>query len=158
MGQEAGNFVIEVESGDVSKNLQITERLSDEEYASRLLAGSFEGMSHSTYGRFEGMIPTYLDQNGVYIDKDRHVYSYTFYILNNNAESLDLKATMFYSNVTNKLDSAIRVMTITEESTIKKEPFGSFFLVILFYCIIIFNIHIQVFVYILLHAFIKLLK
>ena len=115
MGQEAGNFVIEIESGDVSKNLQITERLSDEEYASRLLAGSFEGMSHSTYGRFEGKIQDYLNQDGVYIYKDRHVYAYTFYILNNNDESLDLKSTMFYSNVTNKLDTAVRVMTITEE-------------------------------------------
>ena len=115
MGQEAGNFVIEVEAGDVSKNLHITESLLDTDYYSRLQAGSFEGMSHSTYSRFQNRIETYKDAEGVYIDKEKHVYAYTFYILNNNKESLDLKSTMYYSNVTNELDTAIRVMTITEE-------------------------------------------
>ena len=119
MGQEAGNFVIEIEAGDVSKNLHITETLSDENYYSRLQAGSFEGMSHSTYGRFQNRLETYKDAEGVYIDKERHVYAYTFYILNNNEESLDLQATMYYSNVTNALDTAIRVMTITEDLGIR---------------------------------------
>ena len=116
MGQEAGNFVVEIEAGDVSKNLHITENIDDDNYYSRLQAGSFEGMSHSTYGRFENYIDDYVDASGVYIDKDRHVYAYTFYVLNNNKESFDLMSTMYYSNVTKELDSAIRVMTITESA------------------------------------------
>lgn len=115
MGQEAGNFVIEVEAGDVQKNLFITENINSENHGSRLEAGAFEGISHSTYARFKSRIPTYQSTSGVYMDKDLHVYAYTLYVLNNNEETFDLKATMYYSNVTNGLDKAIRVMTITEE-------------------------------------------
>ena len=115
MGQEAGNFVIEVEPGDVQKNLFITESMANENLGSRLEAGAFEGISHSTYSRFKKRIQTYRNTNGVYIDKELHVYAYSFYILNNNEEAFDLQATMFYSNVTNGLDSAVRVMTITEQ-------------------------------------------
>lgn len=116
MGQEAGNFVIEVESGDVSKNLHIAESISSHDYVSRLEVPAFEGMSHSTYERFEGKIDDYINTDGVYMDKDLHIYAYTFYILNNSEEAIDIQSTMFFSNVTKELDSAIRVMTITEQA------------------------------------------
>lgn len=116
MGQEAGNFVVEVESGDVSKNLHIAEDINDHDYVSRLEAESFEGMSHSTFARFESKIGDYVETKGAYIDKERHVYSYTFYIINHSEETFDIRSTMFFSNVTKELDSAIRVMTITEQA------------------------------------------
>lgn len=120
MGQESGNFVIQVESGNVRKSIHITENLESGNFESRLEAGGITGLSDSTYTRFMGRKDFYTNVNGMYADKDLHVYAYTFYILNDCAESLDVKATMYYSNVTNNLDKAIRVMTITTQGNLER--------------------------------------
>lgn len=120
MGQESGNFVIQVESGNVRKSIRITDNLSNESYESRLEAGGFLEMSDTTFTRFSGKLEQYISTDGVYADEDYQVYAYTFYIVNNCEESLDLKATMFYSNVTNSLDKAIRIMTITGEEKLRR--------------------------------------
>jgi hypothetical protein len=62
---------------------------------------------------FDDKIESYIATGGDYVDEGACVYAYTFYVLNDNDEALDIKATLSYSNVTRNLDKAIRVMTVS---------------------------------------------
>ncbi len=114
MGQEAGNFVIQVESGDVRKSVKLTENLS-EAPTSRLEAPSISSVTNTTYDWFSGKLSTYHMTDGITIDEELHIYAYSFYLLNDSEESLEVKSTMYYSNVSNNLDKGIRVMTLSSK-------------------------------------------
>ncbi len=118
MGQEAGNFVIEVEGGNERKSVQICEKLGGST-ASRLEAPSITEMTNTTYHRFSDKLSSYQEVEGFMVDEDQHVYVYSFYMINEGSESLRVRATMYYSNVTNNLDKAIRVLTMSSTSNQK---------------------------------------
>lgn len=116
MGQEAGNFVIQVESGNVRKSITLTTSLENPDYTSRLEASSVTNMTNTTYSRFQNRIDNYRNTDGVFIDEDMHVYSLTFYLVNDCEETLDVIASMYYSNVTNNLETAVRILTISSQN------------------------------------------
>lgn len=120
IGQEAGNFVIQVESGNVRKSIRITESLEDPNYTSRLETSGVSDITNTTYSRFSGKLDNYINTDGALFDRDLNVFSYTFYMVNDSNESLDVKATMFYSNVTNNVDKAVRIMTITSQENLRR--------------------------------------
>lgn len=115
MGQEAGNFVIEVEGGNQRKSIQICENLNGST-SSRLEAPSVSEMTNTTFHRFRDRLDKYKETDGVTIDEDTHIYAYSFYMLNEGAESLKVNATLFYSGVSNNLDKAVRVLTMSSTS------------------------------------------
>ncbi|MDE5566759.1 MAG: hypothetical protein K2H02_00305 [Anaeroplasmataceae bacterium] len=112
MGQEAGHFVIQVESGDVRKSVKLTESLEDKRPSSRLEAPSLSGMTNTTYDYFYHKLSDYHNAEGLTIDEDLHIYAYSFYVINDSAESVEVKSTLYLSNVTKNLDKGMRVMTL----------------------------------------------
>lgn len=113
MGQDAGNFVVQVEDGTVKKTVKITESLENPEYRTRLEGSGYLNLTDTTYSMFDTSIESYIVNGGDYVDEGASVYAYTFYIVNDNTEALDMKATLSYSNVTRDLDKAIRIMTVS---------------------------------------------
>lgn len=118
MGQEAGNFVVQVESGDVRKSIKLTENLTDMTPSSRLEAPSLSGMTNTTFEYFSHKLETYHSNDGLTIDDDLHVYAYSFYLINDSAESVEVKSTLYYSNVTKDLDKGMRVMTLSSRDDV----------------------------------------
>ena len=113
MGQDAGNFVVQVEDGTVKKTVKITESLENPEFRTRLEGSGYLNLTDTTYTMFDDKIESFIAKGGDFIDEGACVYAYTFYIVNDNEEALDIKATLSYSNVTRNLDKAIRVMTVS---------------------------------------------
>lgn len=117
LGQDAGNFVVQVEDGTVKKTVKITESIDDPVFRTRLEGSGYLNLSDTTYSMFDDKLDTFTSQGGDYIDEGACVYAYTFYILNDNKEALDVEILLNYSNVTRNLDKAIRVMTISSHAT-----------------------------------------
>ena len=124
LGNQSGNFVVKVESGDANKSIAITDSYEDRVYTNKLVANGIEGMTNTTPRWFlDG--DTEEEQNiglkklttelGNTID-DSTAYIYTFLIVNtgNNAVSINLE--MNVSNTSNGVDDAIRVMSYNDDS------------------------------------------
>ena len=118
IGNEAGNFVVQVESGNISKTLSITEDLDDEmSLTDRLVTSGIRNISDNAPQLF---MPNGIDDvkemteepglNLVYKD----LYIYTFYVVNTCEQDLNLEFNMKITTVHNNLDKAIRVMTYNE--------------------------------------------
>ena len=116
LGQDAGNFVVQVEDGTVKKTLKITESIDNPVYRTRLEGNGYLNLSDTTYSMFDDKIDSYTQTGGDFVDEGACVYAYTFYILNDNNEALDVEATLSYSNVTRHLDKAIRIMTVSSHN------------------------------------------
>lgn len=122
LGNESGNFVIQVESGDVEKSIAITDDPDDKVYTNRLEAGGFTGMTCTTpryflngdtYSEQEPLLKELTSNLGRTITEET-LFIYTFYIVNTSNTAMNIDISMSLSNVTNEFDKAIRVMTYNE--------------------------------------------
>ena len=123
LGNAAGNFVIQVESGDLAKSIAITDKEDDKVYTNRLVTPGMVGMTNTTPRYFLGG-DTYRVQEPI-LKKlteplgqtitDETVYIYTFYIVNTGTGALNINLRMNYSNVEKEFDEVIRVLTYNEE-------------------------------------------
>lgn len=116
LGQDAGNFVVQVEDGTVKKTVKITESIENPVFRTRLEGSGYLNLSDTTYTMFDDKLESYAASGGDFVDEGACVYAYTFYILNDNKEALDVEITLSYSNVTRDLDKAIRVMTMSSHA------------------------------------------
>ena len=118
IGNEAGNFVVQVESGNVTKSLSITENIEDETtYKDRIVTTGIKNISDNAPQLF---MPNGLDDikemtkasgvNTSYPD----LYIYTFYVVNTCDQDINLEFNMKITTVHNNLDKAIRVMSYNE--------------------------------------------
>lgn len=120
MGRQAGNFVIEVESGDSERKLHITENLSEDQYEKRIEVEGLRGVTDTTWNRFESQIESSTAEGGLHVIYDNGspkkacVYSYTFFVVNDTQQALEIQSTMSYSKVSKNVDKAIRIMTISQ--------------------------------------------
>lgn len=124
LGNQSGNFVVKVESGDASKSIAITDDYEDRVYTNKLVANGIEGMTNTTPRWFlDG--DTSEEQNiglkeltkdlGNVID-DSTAYIYTFLIVNTGSNAVSIKLEMTVSNVSNGVDEAVRVMSYNDDS------------------------------------------
>jgi len=122
LGNESGNFVIQVESGDVEKSIAITDDPNDKVYTNRLEAGGFSGMTCTTpryflngddYKEQEPLLKELTTDLGRTITKET-LFIYTCYIVNTSDAAMNIDIEMSLSNVTNQFDKAIRIMTYNE--------------------------------------------
>ena len=121
LGNESGNFVIQVEDDDVEKSIGVTENIEDNAYSKRLVVDGMKNFSDNTPLYFLGN--TVSDQQsalkaltaeaGRKVSGD-NLYVYTFYIVNTGGGALNIDIEMTLSNVTKGMDNAIRVMTYNE--------------------------------------------
>lgn len=123
LGNESGNFVVKVESGDATKSIAITDSMTDRVYTNKLVVPGMLGMTNSTPRWFlEGdtSAQQHIGIKNITKELGEHTseeyYSYTFLIVNTSSAALTVKLHMIYSNVTNYVDQAVRVMTYDDDS------------------------------------------
>jgi hypothetical protein len=122
IGNEAGNFVVQVESGNVTKSLAITETLEDDlTYKDRIVTSGIKNISDNAPHLFmpNGIsdVKEMTESSGVNLSYP-DLYVYTFYVVNTCDQDINLEFNMKITSVHNNLDKAIRVMSYneTEES------------------------------------------
>lgn len=123
LGNQSGNFVFQVQDGEIEKSVMITEDL-DGEYSRRLQAAGQKEWQDTTLGDFLGK--SYDEQYATLKDLTtesgrtvigNYLYIYSFYIVNTGSGALNLEIEMNMSNITKGLDGAIRILTFNESDT-----------------------------------------
>ncbi|RIA64766.1 hypothetical protein EI71_01918 [Anaeroplasma bactoclasticum] len=119
LGQEAGQFVIRVQSGDVQKTIAVTLDLDEKNPPASLVADPMTDMNDYSPRYF--LKEDYQDlreicHNPGWSQKDNNsLYVYTFYIKNTSKSGgVGVNVQLTYSNVTNYCDEIIRVLTYYE--------------------------------------------
>ena len=118
IGNESGNFVVQVESGNVTKSLAITETLEDDStYKDRIVTTGIKNISDNAPQLFmpNGIsdIKEMTKPSGVNLSIP-DLYVYTFYVVNTCDQDINLEFNMKITSVHNNLDKAIRVMSYNE--------------------------------------------
>jgi hypothetical protein len=128
LGQEAGQFVIRVQNGDVEKSIALNTRLekgTGKRYQGQksLVANGMDNMTDYSPKYFleaDGGTLRKLSQpnpggDGFTNHDDNALYIYTFYILNTSTSGgVGVNVSLSYSNVTKHLDEIVRVLTYYE--------------------------------------------
>lgn len=122
LGNESGNFVIQVESGDIEKSIGITENLEENFYPKKITVEGLKGISDDTPAYFLGdggydeqlsTLKQLTANPGRKIIGDS-LYVYTFYVVSTGSGALNIEFSMNISNITRGMDEAVRVMTYNE--------------------------------------------
>jgi len=120
-GQNAGNFVISVDSIAQKRGIILSENPNFREPSPRLMTEPIDEARDMTYAWLK------LDEvqaaNGNYVDIDYDYVAYTFYLMNKGSESVDISYHIRITDIYNDLDSAIRILIIEdgEETIYQKE-------------------------------------
>lgn len=132
LGNESGNFVIQVEDGSHEKAIAITDDLSTDVYVSKIVTEGADGMTCTNPASFleskniekqRAKVAEFAQTAGrVYTDET--VYIYTFYIVNTGNQACNIEISLNISNIVGNIDQAIRIMTynpnsIAEQGTIR---------------------------------------
>lgn len=125
LGNESGNFVIQVESGDIEKSIGITENLEENVYPKKITVQGMKGISDNTPAYFLGnnyqeqltTLKTLTAEPGRKVFNE-NLYVYTFYVVNTGNGALNIEFSMKISNITRNMDAAVRVMTYNETDEI----------------------------------------
>ena len=119
LGNEAGQFVIRVQSGTVDKSIAISDSedfLDRNNQKSTLVVSGIDNMYDYSPGYFlesgYKKLNEYANTLGVNI-VDGSLYVYTFYIVNTSGagSAVGVNVSLSYSNVTNHCDEIVRVLT-----------------------------------------------
>lgn len=126
LGNESGNFVFQVQEGEIDKSISITEDVESGELTNRLIAEGQKNWVDTTVTHFLGdnyqaqytSLQNLTSKGGrnVLFDAEEqgYVYAYTFYIVNTGSSLMELEIEMTMSNITKGMDNAIRVLTFNE--------------------------------------------
>lgn len=129
LGNESGNFVFQVQEGEIDKSISITEDVESGELTNRLIAEGQKNWVDTTVTHFLGdnyqaqytSLQNLTSKGGrnVLFDAEEqgYVYAYTFYIVNTGSSLMELEIEMTMSNITKGMDNAIRVLTFNENET-----------------------------------------
>ena len=120
LGQQAGQFVIRAQSGDISKSIAVTTELDNKEsYQPSLTVEGMDEMNdyspeyflQADYQTLRKLCST----PGLTNHDNNSLYIYTFYIINTSVSGgVGVNVTLKYSNVTRYLDEIVRVLTYYE--------------------------------------------
>lgn len=119
LGNEAGQFVIRVQSGAADKSIAVC---ADEDYtnkehqSSTLIVDGIDGMLDYSPAYFLEAGYTKLNEYTNVLGAqniDNSLYIYTFYIVNTSGagNSVGVNISLTYSNVTNHTDEIVRILT-----------------------------------------------
>jgi len=111
-GQNAGNFVISVDSIAQNRGIVLATDQNFREPTPRLMTEPIDEARDMTYAWLK------LDEvqaaNGNYVDIDYDYVAYTFYLMNKGSESVDISYHIRITDVYNDLDTAIRILVIED--------------------------------------------
>ncbi|PKK96901.1 MAG: hypothetical protein CVV58_03965 [Tenericutes bacterium HGW-Tenericutes-3] len=120
-GQNAGNFVISVDSIALNRGIILAENINFTNPSPRLMTEPISEARDMTYSWLK--IEEVEATNGNYTDIDYDYVAYTFYLMNQGSESVDISYHIRITDIYNDLDSAIRVLVIEDgEETIYQKP------------------------------------
>ncbi|MBN2300473.1 MAG: hypothetical protein JXC31_04720 [Acholeplasmataceae bacterium] len=111
-GQEAGNFVISVDSLAQNRGITLSTEPNFRAPSPRLMTDPISEARDMTYSwlKIEEVEETY----GNYVDIDYEYVAYTFYLMNQGTESIDISYHIRITDIYNGLDSGIRVLVIED--------------------------------------------
>jgi len=111
-GQNAGNFVISVDDLAENRGIILSTEPNFNTPSSRLMTEPISEARDMTYSwlKIEEVEATY----GNYVDIDYEYVAYTFWLMNQGSESLDISYHIRITDVYNNLDSAIRILVIED--------------------------------------------
>lgn len=110
-GTQVGNFVVEIDNGDVSISLSKYEDMSNQ--TTRITVQGLKKQGDATYGDipfdiYEG-IGTKNDET------NKRYMCFSFYLINNSERAVDYDFTLQIKEVTKNVDKALRAMVIAGE-------------------------------------------
>lgn len=111
-GQNAGNFVISVDSLAKERGIMISETPTFGQQLSRLLTEPIDQARDVTYTWLK--IDEVTQTNGTYHDVDFEYVAYTFYVQNSGFETLDLTYSIIITEKMNGIEDAIRILVIED--------------------------------------------
>lgn len=130
LGNQAGQFVIRVQSGNVQKSIAVTtEKDKKETYQPSIVAPSMDSMTDYSPKYFlqeDFMTLRQITSNPTVnpedVDYDNHsLYVYTFYIINTSSSGgVGINVSLTYSSVSNHMDEIVRVLSYYESYNNKK--------------------------------------
>lgn len=109
-GQNAGNFVMSVDTAARLRGIAITTDPTFENKTSRLMSEPISDARDVTYAWLK--LDEISDHDGNFVDKDHDYVAFTFYVVNDGLETVDMSYYIRITEVYNNLDSAIRVLVI----------------------------------------------
>ena len=111
-GQNAGNFVISVDSIALNRGIILSTEPNFRTTSPRLMTEPIEEARDMTYSwlKLEEVEAAY----GNYVDIDYDYVAYTFYLMNEGDESVDISYHIRITDVYNDLDTAIRILVIED--------------------------------------------
>ena len=126
LGNEAGQFVIRVQSGAADKSIAITDNEDYEDttyYAKTKTVPGIDNMLDYSPSYFLTSGYKELNEYANVIGEqnvDNSLYVYTFYIINTSGagNSVGVNISLSYSNVTNHADEIVRVLTYYQSATV----------------------------------------
>ena len=111
-GQNAGNFVMSVDTAARLRGITMSIDPSFETASSRLLSDPINSARDVTYAWIKREEIT--QTNGNYVDIDHDYVAYTFYVKNEGYETVDLSYYIRMTSVYGGLDEGIRILIIDE--------------------------------------------
>lgn len=111
-GQNAGNFVISVDNIAHNRGIILSTEPNFNAPSPRLMTDPISEARDMTYSwlKLDEVEATY----GNYVDIDYDYVAYTFYLMNQGTESVDISYHIRITDVYNNLDTAIRVLVIED--------------------------------------------
>lgn len=120
MGSQSGNFVVQVQSGDIETSIAITESLNDiSTYGDKITTDGIGNISNNTalYFMNDGVEDLKEITANTGVNKELvDLYCYTFYVANTGDSIVNIEFEMNIAQVTKGLDKAIRVMSFNEKT------------------------------------------
>ena len=120
MGSQSGNFVVQVQSGDIEASIAITESLNDiGTYSDKITTDGIGNISNNTamYFMRNGVEDVLQMTENTGVNKELvDLYCYTFYVANTGDSIVNIEFELSIAQVTKNLDKAIRVMSFNGNS------------------------------------------
>jgi hypothetical protein len=120
MGSQSGNFVVQVQSGDIEASIAITENLNQiDTYVDKITTDGIGNISNNTaiYFMNDGVADLKEMTVNTGVNKELvDLYCYTFYVANTGDSIVNIEFEMSIAQVTKNLDKAIRVMSFNGNS------------------------------------------
>lgn len=112
-GQNAGNFVISIDSAALRRGITLSEDPNFLTTSTRLMTEPINEARDMTYTwlKLDEVQATY----GNFTDVDYDYVAYTFFIKNNGRETVDITYHIRITDVFNDLDAAIRILVIEDD-------------------------------------------
>ncbi|MDO9629356.1 MAG: hypothetical protein Q7I99_05585, partial [Acholeplasmataceae bacterium] len=122
-GQNAGNFVMSVSPTAINRSIRLftDNDLEQRELTTRLMSEPIEGARDITFSWIK--LDEIVEAKGNYVDDDHDYVAYTFYVINDGFEAVDLTYYIRIVSIYNNLDEGIRIIVIDEgEVTLYMKP------------------------------------